>query len=53
MPADFLACISSGGRVRTKKLSGNRYLPICFDKAGKSFPGEPKAGKPKVKAKAK
>lgn len=39
MPADFLKCVREGGRVRTKKLSGGRYMPICF-KNGKSYAGE-------------
>jgi len=39
MPQGFLTCIKNGGRVRTKKLSGGRYMPICY-LDGKSFPGE-------------
>jgi len=37
MPQSFDRCVSSGGRVRTKKLSGKKYLRICF-KGGKSYP---------------
>lgn len=44
MPADFDRCISMGGRVRTKKLSGGKYMHICF-KDGKSYAGEVKVGK--------
>lgn len=39
MPAGFNLCVDRGGRIRTKKLSGNRYMPICFV-GGKSYPGE-------------
>ena len=38
MPAKFDACVRSGGRVRTKGLSGNRYIKICYS-AGKSTAG--------------
>ncbi len=41
MPADFLKCIKDGGRVRTKTLSDNRFMRICFIN-GKSFDGEVK-----------
>lgn len=34
MPKSFTDCISAGGRVRTKQLSGGRYLHICFPKGG-------------------
>lgn len=56
MPKNFDKCIAEGGRVRTKKLSGNRYLHICF-LGGKSFAGEVKtkkvvAKKPKTKRQA-
>ena len=39
MPAAFLKCVASGGKVRTKKLSGGRYIKLCF-KNGKSYAGE-------------
>jgi hypothetical protein len=46
MPADFERCVAKGGRVRTKKLSKNRYMRICFlDK--KSYAGEVKKKKKK------
>lgn len=46
MPAGFDKCVKDGGRVRTKKLSGNRYMPICFIK-GKSYAGHVKKKKGK------
>lgn len=39
MPADFEKCVRNGGRVRTKTLSGGRYMHICFLN-GKSYAGE-------------
>jgi len=43
MPAAFEACIKGGGRVITKKLSGNRFIHICFPKGGgQSVAGEVK-----------
>ncbi len=39
MPKGFTDCIKNGGRVRTKKLSGDRYLPICY-LGNKSYAGE-------------
>jgi hypothetical protein len=44
MPADFDRCVKKGGRVRTKLLSGDRYMRICF-KGGKSYAGEVKEAK--------
>jgi hypothetical protein len=44
MPAGFDRCISAGGRVRTKKLSGGKYMRICFLR-GKSYAGEVKTVK--------
>lgn len=41
MPEDFLRCVNAGGRVRTKKLSGGKYIRICFLK-GKSYASEVK-----------
>ena len=41
MPKGFDSCEKRGGRVRTKKLSDNRYIHICFID-GKSFAGEVK-----------
>lgn len=39
MPKEFDECVSKGGRVRTKKLKGGKYIKICFLK-GKSYAGE-------------
>jgi len=44
MPAAFLKCVRTGGRVRTKKLKGGKYIHICF-KGGKSYSGEVKKKK--------
>jgi hypothetical protein len=46
MPAEFLKCISEGGRVRTKDLKNGKYVHICF-KDGKSYAGEVKFKKRK------
>ena len=42
MPADFERCVDSGGRVRTEKLKGGKYMHVCF-KDGKSYAGEVKS----------
>lgn len=43
MPALFDRCVRRGGRVRTKKLSGDRYIHICYPKdGGTSVSGEVK-----------
>ena len=42
MPADFDRCVKEGGKVITKKLKGNKYMNICYDKAGKPHAGEVK-----------
>lgn len=39
MPKPFEDCVKKGGRVRTKKLSGGRYIRICYIN-GKSYAGE-------------
>jgi len=44
MPAGFEKCVRNGGRVRTKKLSGNKYQHVCFLK-GKSYAGHVKTRK--------
>jgi hypothetical protein len=44
MPAGFEWCRQHGGRIRTKTLSGGRYMHICF-KGGKSYAGEVKTKK--------
>ena len=48
MPLAFLRCVREGGRVRTKKLPGGKYIRICF-KNGKSYPGEIHTKKPASK----
>lgn len=48
MPAQFDACVNSGGEVRTKKLPNGKYIHICF-KGGKSYAGEVKKKKKKTK----
>jgi len=50
MPADFERCRREGGRIKTKKLSGGRYMHICF-KDGKSYAGEVKHYKKVLKGK--
>lgn len=40
MPADFKRCVRNGGKVRTKDLGNGKYMHICYDKNGKSYPGE-------------
>jgi hypothetical protein len=44
MPEDFDRCVKAGGKVRTKTLSGGRYMRICFLN-GKSYAGEVKQSK--------
>jgi len=50
MGAAFDACVSQGGRVRTKKLKGNKYMHVCFIR-GKSYAGEVKTKKSKKRKK--
>jgi len=45
IPLDFARCVREGGRVRTLKLPGNKYVHICYDKKGKSHHGEVKQKK--------
>ena len=52
MPAGFDRCVKNGGRVRTKKLSGGRYMHICFLN-GKSYAGEVKTAKKITKKKTR
>jgi len=44
MPKAFNNCVKKGGRVRTKKLTGGKYMRICFI-GGKSYSGEIKKSK--------
>lgn len=46
MPKGFESCRKRGGRIRTIKLSKQRYMHICFI-GGKSFEGEVKHKKDK------
>jgi len=48
MPKDFNACVSGGGRVRTKRIGKTKYAHICF-KDGKSYIGEIKTRKKKTR----
>ena len=48
MPKAFDDCVKNGGRVRTKKLKGGKYIHICFLK-GKSYAGEVKTAEKKEK----
>ena len=41
MPQGFDNCVKNGGRVRTMKLKGNKYMHICY-KDGTSYSGEVK-----------
>jgi hypothetical protein len=49
MPHEFESCVSNGGRVRTKKLGGGKYMHLCWDKSGKSHAGEVKTAETKAK----
>jgi len=49
MPKGFEQCVAEKGRIITKKLPGNKYIHICYDKNGKSHAGEVKLSKPKWK----
>lgn len=40
MPEKFLKAIAAGAKVRTKKLSGGRYVKIAIKKSGKTVAGE-------------
>ena len=46
MPKSFDRCVKGGGRVRTKTISKNKYMKICF-RQGKSYAGEVKTTKKK------
>ena len=48
MPRAFDTCIMKGGRVRTKKLKGGKYMHVCFID-GKSYAGEVKTKQTKKK----
>ena len=40
MPADFDKCVKDGGKVRTVKLTKDKYMYVCYDKKGNSYSGE-------------
>ncbi|MHA1303083.1 MAG: hypothetical protein ACTSPI_05205 [Candidatus Heimdallarchaeaceae archaeon] len=44
MPEAFEICRRNGGKIRTKKLKGNKYMHICILK-GKTYAGEVKKKK--------
>lgn len=46
MPKEFEECVRKGGRVRRKKLSGGKWINICFID-GKSYAGHVHKGKKK------
>jgi len=45
MPEAFTNCQKNGGKIITKKLKGNKYMHICYDKQGNAHPGEVKEKK--------
>lgn len=45
MPEAFEECRKAGGRIRTLKVGKGRYMHVCWDKDGKSHPGEVKTTK--------
>jgi len=50
MPQAFIDCVKAGGRVRSKRLSGGKYIKLCF-KNGKSYAGETHTYKKPLKGK--
>lgn len=44
MPKAFESCVKRGGKVRTKQLSGGKYVHICII-GGKSYTGHVKTKK--------
>lgn len=49
MPEGFDSCEKNGGKIKTKKMSGGKYMHICFLN-GKSYAGDVKTGKTTAKA---
>lgn len=51
MPAKFDACRKAGGKIRTKSMSGGRYMHVCVEPGGKKGPrgGRTVAGEVKRK----
>jgi putative hemolysin len=50
MPKEFTDCVKKGGRVVTKKLKGNKYIKICYDKDGNTHASEVKTKKKSEKS---
>jgi len=50
IPKDFIDCVKNGGRVKTKKLKGDKFIRICYDKEGNSYAGEVMKEKKKAKS---
>jgi len=50
MPKEFNDCVAKGGKVRTKTLSGGKYMHICYLN-GKSYAGEVKKKEKAMKGK--
>ena len=48
MPLDFQKCVDNNGKVRTKTLSGGRYMHLCKDKNGRWHQGDVKESKGKT-----
>jgi len=44
MPKEFDDCYKRGGKIRTKKLGGGKYMNICYI-SGHSYPGDVKVSK--------
>lgn len=52
MPKDFLDCVKQGGKVRTKELTNEKYIHICWV-GNRSYAGEVKTKQQKVDNKIK
>lgn len=48
MRKDFEDCAKNGGKVKVKQLKNNKYIRICYDKAGNSFSSNVMVEKPTV-----
>lgn len=40
MPKEFDDCQKAGGKIRTMKRPGGKFMHICIDKNGKTHAGE-------------
>jgi hypothetical protein len=38
MPKEFNKCRKQGGKIRTKKLKGDKYMKVCVRPKGKKGP---------------